>query len=91
LKRFAEQTHMNYEVLEKLIEEIVLDSLGEQIRRLPSNERKIFSLYLDGKTIPQIVSQLEGACSLTLVTKTIAKIKEQLKIRYNAQVASRRI
>ena len=82
---------MNYESLEKLIEEIVLESLGSQIRRLPSNERNIFSLYLDGRTVPEIVQELGGVCTLAFVTKTIGKIKEQLKVRYNAEVASRRI
>ena len=82
---------MNYEALEKIIEDMVMKSLHEQIRRLPSNERAIFSLYLDGRTCLQIVNDLHGTCTLAFVNKTVGKVKEQLKLRYNAEVASRRV
>lgn len=82
---------MNYEALEKMIEDIVMKSLNDQVRRLPSSERLIFSLYLDGRTGLQIVEDLSGSCSLTFVLKTIDKVKEQLKVRYHSQVAGRRV
>jgi hypothetical protein len=82
---------MNQELLEKLIEEVVLQSFSDQIRRLPSNERAIFSLYLDGYTCLEIEKVLEGRCTLPFVTKTIAKIKDQLKLKYNAGLASRQV
>ena len=82
---------MNYEALEKMIEDIVMKSLNDQLRRLPSSERRIFSLYLDGRTGQQIVEDLSGSCSLPFVLKTIAKVKEQLKVRYHSQVAARRV
>jgi hypothetical protein len=75
---------MSYRQLENIIEEMLLRSFGAFVRRLPTQDRRIFSLYLEGWTADQISRELRNGWTDTQVNAAICRVKKEIKTKYSA-------
>jgi len=71
---------------EKVIENLLRNSLNGFLQSLPLLEREVFKLYLDGHSPEQIAFQMGARSSLDQIIRIIGNIKIHLRKAYSAQL-----